>query len=130
LADHTYSNHVVLGQHHLPGATFEAQLASAGCMLGTRVQFLKQVLALLAARTGPHIAWIAGMAGTGKTSIALTLCRLLRADTTMFLGSFFCSRSTGTVERTDVQRIVPTLAMILARQFPDYALNLQMCLAD
>jgi len=94
-------------------------------MPGTRVQFLEQVLTLLTARTGPHIAWIAGMAGTGKTSIAHTLCLLLWADTTVFLGgSFFCSRSTGTVERTDVQRIVPTLAMVLARQFPDYAVAL------
>jgi len=111
-----------LCQHHLPGATFEAQPANAGCMLGTRVQFLKQVLKLLTTRTSPHIAWIAGMAGTGKTSIALTLCRLLWTETAVLLGgSFFCSRSTGTVERTDVQRIVPTLAMVLAREFPDYA---------
>ena len=121
----------MLGWHHLPGATFEAQLASAGCMPGTRVQFLKQVLALLTAHTGPHIVWIAGMAGTGKTSIALTLCRLLKSDTTVLLGgSFFCSRSTGTVERTDVQRIVPTLATKLARQFPDYASALRNYLSD
>ena len=101
---------------------FEAQPANAGCMLGTRVQFLEQIITLLTTQTGPHIAWIVGMAGTGKTSIALTLCRLLWVDTRVFLGgSFFCSRSTGTVERTDVQRIVPTLAMVLARQSPDYA---------
>ena len=62
------------------------------------------------------------MAGTGKTSIALTLCQLLWYDTTVYLGgSFFCSRSTGTVERTHVQRIVPTLANVLARQLPEYA---------
>jgi len=99
-------------------------------MLGTRVQFLEQVLKLLTARTGPHIAWIVGMAGTGKTSIALTLCRLLWASDAVLLGgSFFCSRSTGTVERTEVQRIVPTLATILARQFPAYAVSLakQLC---
>jgi len=114
-----------LGQHHLPSAAFEAQPATAGCMLGTRVQFLKQVLKLLTARTGPYIAWIAGMAGTGKTSIAITLCRMLSDDDAVFLGgSFFCSRSTGTAERTDVQRIVPTLATSFARQLPDYAKHL------
>jgi len=99
-------------------------------MLGTRVQFLEHVLRLLTARTGPHIAWIVGMAGTGKTSIALTLCRLLWASDAVLLGgSFFCSRSTGTIERTEVQRIVPTLATILARQFPAYAVSLakQLC---
>jgi len=62
------------------------------------------------------------MAGTGKTSIALTLCRLLWASDAVLLGgSFFCSRSTGMIERTEVQRIVPTLATILARHFPAYA---------
>lgn len=100
-------------------------------MPGTRVQFLERVLTLLTARTGPHIAWIAGMAGTGKTSIAHTLSLLLWVDTAVYLGgSFFCSRSTGTVERTDVQRIVPTLATTLARQFPAYALALAKQLAE
>jgi len=122
---------VALAQHHLPSAVFEAQPDSTGCMPGTRVQFLEQVLTLLTARTGPHIAWIAGMAGTGKTSIVYTLCLLLWVDATVFLGgSFFCSRSTGTVERTDVQRIVPTLAMVLARQLPEYAVTLAKQLAQ
>jgi len=71
------------------------------------------------------------MAGTGKTLIAITLCRLLGADTKLLLGgSFFCSRSTGTVERTDIQRIVPTLAMVLARELPDYASALAIQLAE
>ena len=134
---HSCSSHVnrqlifaALGQHHLPGAAFEAQPANAGCMPGTRVHFLEQVLTLLATRTRPHIAWIVGMAGTGKTSIATTLCRILWAkDTVLLGGSFFCSRSTGTIERTEVQRIVPTLATILGRHFPAYALALakQLC---
>ena len=116
------SDFTALSQHHLPGATFEAQPVNAGCMSGTRTRFLEDVLALVTASTGPHIAWVTGMAGTGKTSIALTLCRMIWADTTVFLGgSFFCSRSTGTIERTDVQRIVPTLATLLARQLPVYA---------
>jgi len=89
------------------------------CMLGTRVKLLNDVLALLKSHTGPHIVWITGMAGTGKTSIALTLCRMLWLDESMFLGgSFFCSRSAGSVERTDVRRIIPTLATLLARQQP------------
>jgi len=100
-------------------------------MLGTRVQFLEHVLTLLTARTGPHIVWIAGMASTGKTSIALTLCRMLSDDDAVFLGgSFFCSRSTGTVESTEVQRIVPTLATSFARQLPDYAKHLAKQLAE
>jgi len=135
---HPYGSHVhrvlifaALSQHHLPGAVFEAQPANAGCMQGTRVQFLEQIVKLLTARTGPHIAWVAGMAGTGKTSIALTLCRILSDENSVYVGgSFFCSRSTGTVERTDVQRIIPTLATIFARQLPDYAKYLAKQVAE
>jgi len=124
------SDPTALGQHYLPGATFEAQPVNAGCMPGTRVRFLEEVLALLTTSTGPHIAWVTGMAGTGKTSIALTLCRMIWANITVFPGgSFFCSRSTGTIERTDVQRIIPTLAMLLARQLPVYATALARQLA-
>jgi len=122
-----------LGQHHFPGAMFEAipESDNPGCMPGTRVQFLERVLAFLTGCTSPHIAWIAGMAGTGKTSIAITLCKLQWANPSVLLGgSFFCSRSTGTVERTDVQRIVPTLTMTLARQFPTYASALAKQLTD
>ena len=108
-----------LGRHHLPGASFEAQLVDAGCMRGTRVHFLAQLRELVTAHTGPHIVWVVGMAGTGKTAIALTLCRMLAVDTTVILGgSFFCSRF------TEVQRIVPTLATTLARQWSDYASKL------
>ena len=63
-----------------------------------------------------------GMAGTGKTTIALTLCEKLVGEPAVILGgTFFCSRSAGVIDRTDAQRIVPTLAMLLARQVPDYA---------
>ena len=115
----------MLKQHHVPGAAFEAQERDAGCLLGTRVKLLNDVLALLKSHTSPHIIWIAGMAGTGKTSIALTLCRMLWLDESMFLGgSFFCSRSAGSIERTDVKRIIPTLTTLLARQQPWFASRL------
>jgi len=91
-------------------------------MKDTRVQLLDRKNNLLITRGGVHIIWIAGMAGSGKTSIALTLCRMLAKEPTIVLGgTFFCSRSTGTVERTDVRCIIPTLAAILARRVPDYA---------
>ena len=86
------------------------------------MKLLEDVLAMLKSRTGPHMVWIAGMAGTGKTSIALTLCRMLWSDPSVYLaGTFFCSRSAGSIERTDVKRIIPTLATLLARQFPAFA---------
>jgi len=68
------------------------------------------------------IFWLAGMAGTGKTSIAVSLCRILRNDTAIFFGGgYFCSRSAGSIARTDVRRILPTLAAILASQSQEFA---------
>ena len=91
-------------------------------MEGTRVLLLESTKGLLTTRGGAHIVWIAGMAGTGKTSIALTLCRTLIKEPTIVLGgTFFCSRSAGSIDRTDVQCIIPTLAAVLARRIPPYA---------
>jgi len=68
---------------------------------------------------------LAGMAGTGKTSVALTLCRMLDSDADVLLGgSFFCSRTTNVEARTDVRRILPTIAYFLARQSPKFAVEL------
>ena len=95
------------------------------------MKLLGDVLALLKSHALPHIVWIAGMAGTGKTSIAITLCSMIWNDQTIYLGgTFFCSRSAGSVERTDVKRIVPTLATLLARQFPTFASSLTKQLSE
>ena len=66
--------------------------------------------------------WLVGMSGTGKTSIALTLCRKLAIDPYIILGgTFFCSRSAGSIARTEAQRILPTLAATLAELVPEFA---------
>jgi len=83
-------------------------------MSGTRVNVLAKFMAWV--KDDPmNIFWLAGMAGTGKTSIALTLCRMLAADPSVVLGgAFFCSRSAGSISRTEVRRVLPTLAIYLA----------------
>jgi len=93
-------------------------------MPGTREGVLSKFIAWV--KDDPlSIFWLAGMAGTGKTSIAVTLCRMLRADPTVYLGGgYFCSRSAGSVARTDVRRILPTLAILLAIQSPEFAESL------
>lgn len=91
-------------------------------MEGTRVQLLENVQNLVTSRINAHIVWIAGMAGTGKTSISLTLCRrLVELPDVILGGSFFCSRSSGSSDRTDARRIISTLVILLARQLPMYA---------
>lgn len=69
-----------------------------------------------------RIFWLAGMAGTGKTSIAVTLCRMLRDEPHVVLGgSFFCSRFSGSVPRTEARRILPTLVLSLVDRYPEFA---------
>jgi len=82
------------------------------------------------ARNDPmRIFWLAGLAGTGKTSIAVTLCRQLQNDAHVLLGgAFFCSRTASKVERTDARRILPTLATALAEQCPEFAAGLEKAL--
>ena len=69
-----------------------------------------------------RIFWLAGLAGTGKTSIAVTLCRMLQNDgQVVFGGAFFCSRTANAAELTDARNIIPTLATALAIRFPSFA---------
>jgi len=90
-------------------------------MAGTREGVLTKFVAWV--KDDPMaIFWLAGMAGTGKTSIAVTLCRMLRGDPGVLLaGGYFCSRSAGSIARTDVRRIIPTLAALLADQSQEFA---------
>jgi hypothetical protein len=58
-----------------------------------------------------------GLAGTGKTTIAQTVAERLFADG-MLGASFFCSRDFE--DRSNLQMIFPTLAVQLARNYPDF----------
>jgi len=90
-------------------------------MPGTREGILKKLLAWVL-NDPTAIFWLAGMAGTGKTSIAVTLSRMLQLEPAIMMGGgFFCSRSAGSIARTDARRILPTLAGLLAGKLPDFA---------
>ncbi|EMD36806.1 hypothetical protein CERSUDRAFT_95078 [Gelatoporia subvermispora B] len=100
---------------HLPDAGIDAQ-AGEECMQGTRVTLLDDLKVWSQDPAAPRIFWLDGMAGTGKSAIARSLCVTLRRAGILG-GSFFCSRGTN---RDDVKRIVPTLAVALANQIPAY----------
>jgi len=94
-------------------------------MPGTRIKIIDQIMNWFRNPEETHILWLRGMAGTGKSTIALTVCRIVQADPTIVLGgSFFCSRSASSAERRDVTCIIPTLAQLLARQSEDYSVAL------
>jgi len=110
-----------LGDNFVSEAADDEQPSYAGCMEGTREGVLTKFVAWV--KDDPMaIFWLAGMAGTGKTSIAVTLCRILRNEPAVLLGGgYFCSRSAGSIARTDVRRIIPTLAALLADKSQGFA---------
>jgi len=111
---------VALDKHHVREAVYDAQQRS-GCMHGTRIDILNRMIRWIMDPKSQPIFWLGGMAGTGKTSIASSICQLVRADERLCLGgSFFCSRSTGLVTQRDVRCIIPTLAQLLARQSDEF----------
>jgi len=85
-------------------------------MPGTRLRVLSRLMDW-AKSDSMRIFWLAGLAGTGKTSIAITLCRMLQDEPSLVLGgTFFCSRTANIIELTDVRCVLPTLAASLAEK--------------
>jgi hypothetical protein len=58
------------------------------------------------------VFWLAGLAGTGKTTIAKTFCQRVRSDSSFLLASFFASRNSA--ERRDPYSVLHTFAHELA----------------
>ncbi|KAB5592702.1 Vegetative incompatibility protein HET-E-1 [Ceratobasidium theobromae] len=63
------------------------------------------------------VYWMDGMAGTGKTTIAYSLCEWLEGNKQLG-GSFFCSRTSAPC--SSLNRVVPTIAYQLARYSPAF----------
>jgi hypothetical protein len=90
-------------------------------LTGTRCTVLSELIEWCKDPNKSRVFWLSGMAGTGKSAIARTLCdKLHRAR--LLGGSFFCSRR-GPIERRNIARIIPTLARHLARLDPKYREN-------
>ncbi|KEP45884.1 vegetative incompatibility protein HET-E-1 [Rhizoctonia solani 123E] len=83
-----------------------------GCTPGTRQPQIELILEWAHNSESAKTYWMNGMAGTGKTTIAYSVCDAL--DASFGLGaSFFCSRSIK--ECRQVKHIIPTIAYQLAR---------------
>ncbi|KAG8723340.1 hypothetical protein FRC09_003725 [Ceratobasidium sp. 395] len=88
-----------------------SSLRRGRCTPNTRVELLQQLQAWACDDKAQKIYWLNGMAGTGKTTIAYSLCEYLQ--TTQKLGaSFFCSQRLP--ECRDVNRIVPSISYRLS----------------
>ncbi|CAE6411321.1 unnamed protein product [Rhizoctonia solani] len=85
------------------------------CTQGTRTNVLDQMYQWVTDQDTGKIYWMSGMAGTGKTTIAYSLCKRLDTGSRRMLGaSFFCSRLVP--ECRNVGKIVPSIAYQLARR--------------
>lgn len=86
------------------------------CMSDTRVELLKQ-LQEWSSNPQRHILWLSGMAGTGKSTIALTMAHRFHSQHKLG-GSFFFSRDLD--EIGNATRFVNTLAYQLASISPSF----------
>jgi hypothetical protein len=98
-------------------ASFDASTPALrrACTENTRTAILKAIEEWAFDPTKPIIYWMNGMAGTGKTTISYSVS--LRLNRLNILGAtFFCSRLVD--DCTKVDRIFPTIAYNLARNYP------------
>ncbi|KZT67318.1 WD40 repeat-like protein [Daedalea quercina L-15889] len=93
-----------------------------GCIEGTRTKLLDDICAwALATKDASPVFFLSGVAGAGKSTVAMTLCERLK-KMGILGGSFFCSRKQA--KQRDVKSISPTLAYLLAQHSPDFQVRL------
>ncbi|KAF5642268.1 WD domain protein [Fusarium tjaetaba] len=99
------------------------------CLEGTQRAILTEIHEWAEEPTAAMIFWLHGLAGTGKSTVALTVANALKrrmpftsgidAPERAFLGaSFFFKQSDAS--RNSIQAFVPTVAICLAEVFPDF----------
>ena len=96
------------------------------CTTGTRVDILERIYwwAVNSSPDSPSVFWLAGQAGSGKSTIACTVADHFDKGTnpdpqTVLGANFFCSRQFEDTRRR--KYIIPTIAYQLAHQFSSYA---------
>ena len=89
----------------------------SGCLEGTRKDVLATLEKWARYDTINKIYWMYGMAGTGKSTIAHSLCERLQ-EAQLLGASFFCSRTSSTVSGTEY--IIPTIASRIALDSPPF----------
>ena len=87
------------------------------CLKGTRGEILDKIELWTRDFEEAPVYWLNGLAGTGKSTIAQTVAERLFADGRLG-ASFFCSRDFE--DRRNLHFIFPTLAVQLARRYPEF----------
>ena len=87
------------------------------CLKGTRGAILDKIELWTRDFEEAPVYWLNGLAGTGKSTIAQTVAERMFADGRLG-ASFFCSRDFE--HRRNLHFIFPTLAVQLARRYPEF----------
>ena len=87
------------------------------CLKGTRGSVLEEIERWTRDLDKSPVYWLNGLAGTGKSTIAQTIAERTFADGRL-AASFFCSRDFE--DRSNLRLIFPTLAVQLARKYPEF----------
>ncbi|KAK3994352.1 hypothetical protein QBC44DRAFT_43713 [Cladorrhinum sp. PSN332] len=113
-------------------AIFDSDAVSdteAPCLKGTQVEILDDIQRWMETPGGEPVFWLSGMAGTGKTSISVTVCEALskrqplsggdqQPPRGIYLGASFFFKQ-GDVTRNSTKAIFPTIARRLAQSCPE-----------
>jgi hypothetical protein len=86
-------------------------------MEDTRVQLLADIMSWAESPTSPVVFWLNGLAGTGKSTLARTMCERL-AEKGLLGASFFMSRQVE--ERRHAPNVLRTLAHQFSRHQPAF----------
>ncbi|CCO35853.1 hypothetical protein BN14_09973 [Rhizoctonia solani AG-1 IB] len=89
-----------------------ASVQRRSCAEGTRKSEINQLLDWATIPDAGKTCWMSGMAGTGKTTVAYTLCAELQKASRLG-ASFFCSRASRDCRQA--RHIIPTIAYQLAQ---------------
>ncbi|CAE6497525.1 unnamed protein product [Rhizoctonia solani] len=97
------------------------ELKRGPCTPGTRTQPINGMLSWAGSAGPGAVLWVTGMAGTGKTTIAFSLCEQLENQHKL-AASFFCSRLLP--ECRNVNGIIPSLVRQLTQNCPGFETSL------
>ncbi|QRW13289.1 hypothetical protein RhiLY_12288 [Ceratobasidium sp. AG-Ba] len=91
---------------------------SRRCLAGTRLSIIDTIVSWTRAENGaPSFAWVHGLAGLGKSTIAASVCEIIHEDGAL-ASSFFCRRDTP--ELRDPRRLLMTVVCGLAQRWEAY----------
>ncbi|THU84506.1 hypothetical protein K435DRAFT_687360 [Dendrothele bispora CBS 962.96] len=101
-----------------------ASMNRSHCTEGTRVEILNDIIKWAEDCSSDTLLgyWMCGMAGTGKSTIAKSLCLKLE-EKELLAGSFFCSRQV--LSCREDSKIIPTIAYQLAHYSCTFAQELK-----